>query len=572
MGNKTLKNKVDGIDASFQALVENLMDGVAICDEEGFHLYVNSKFTEITGYSSEELKNISAWQFTKPEDQKKLKKRMKERLAGKTVPSKYERIIIRKDGEEIPVELSTTTTMWRGIKRPMAIVRDLRKNIEAEERYKDLVEKAGIAILIDDKKGHITYFNQRLCEIFGYSEDEIKNMSIDTLVHPDEVAVVMKHHKNRLKGKDAPRSYEFRGIRKDGETIYLEAETILLEKRRKVEGTRSYLWDRTSIKVAEKKLKERESQIRNIMENSTNLFYSHTSDHVLTYLSPQVEQILGYSVKEAMVKWTEFTSDHPINEIGFNYTIKAIETGERQPPYELELVRKDRRKIWVEVREFPHVVNGKTVSISGSLTEITERKNATEALIKSEEQFRLIAENTADNIAITTFDHRVKYLYVSPSLESVIGMKEKDLLGRSFFDFVHPEDKKVIFPLLKNYVAMRLKKLFSGEENKISEMIEYRFKNKAGEWRDFQSTVTIIGDNLLSVTRDITEQKRDRAEILKLKEGLEKEVEAKTKELREKVNDLQRFVDATVERELRMKELFEENEKLKAELKKKSDI
>ncbi len=77
-----------------------------------------------------------------------------------------------------------------------------------------------------------------------------------------------------------------------------------------------------------------------------------------------------------------------------------------------------------------------------------------------------------------------------------------------------------------------------------------------------------LGDNLLSVTRDITEQKRDRAEILNLKEGLEKEVEAKTKELREKVNDLQRFFDATVERELRMKELYEENEKLKIELKK----
>ncbi len=155
------------------------------------------------------------------------------------------------------------------------------------------------------------------------------------------------------------------------------------------------------------------------------------------------------------------------------------------------MVRKDGEKIWVEARDFPHVVNGKTVGIFVIPRGDNREEKAIEALIESEEKFRLIAENTADNIAITTFDARVKYLYVSPSLEKVVGMKEEDLLGRSFFDFVHPEDKKGIFPLLKNYVGMRLKKLFSGKENKISEMIEYRFKNKAGEWRDFQSTVNV---------------------------------------------------------------------------------
>ncbi len=69
--------------------------------------------------------------------------------------------------------------------------------------------------------------------------------------------------------------------------------------------------------------------------------------------------------------------------------------------------------------------------------------------------------------------------------------------------------------------------------------------------------------------RDITDRKRAEQEILKLKDSLEVQVAQKTKELDEQNKHLQRFNDAMVDRELRMKELYDENEKLKEDLKKK---
>ena len=76
-----------------------------------------------------------------------------------------------------------------------------------------------------------------------------------------------------------------------------------------------------------------------------------------------------------MVNWTELTSDNPINEKGLEHTEKAIKTGKAQPPFELELIHKNGKKVWVDVREAPLVENGKTISIVGALTDITERKN-----------------------------------------------------------------------------------------------------------------------------------------------------------------------------------------------------
>ncbi len=125
---------------------------------------------------------------------------------------------------------------------------------------------------------------------------------------------------------------------------------------------------------SEKILQDVEQKQRNILEKSTNLFYSHDINHQLNYMSPQVKDILGYEVEEALVKWTKLISGHPINELGFGSTMRAIETGITQPPYELELIRKDGRKIWVEVREAPVVEYGKTVAIVGSLNDITKHK------------------------------------------------------------------------------------------------------------------------------------------------------------------------------------------------------
>jgi PAS domain S-box-containing protein len=103
---------------NFRDLVENLLDGVAIVDENAYHIYVNPKFVEITGYSVDELLSMTGWDFTRPEDIAKFKQRMKKRMAGEPHKRMYERVIVRKDGTEVLTEVSTTTTVWQGKKTP----------------------------------------------------------------------------------------------------------------------------------------------------------------------------------------------------------------------------------------------------------------------------------------------------------------------------------------------------------------------------------------------------------------------------------------------------------------------
>ena len=143
---KQAEKKLQEREQNFRDLVENLMDGVAIADENAYHIYVNPKFSEITGYSRDELLNMTGWDFTRPQDRAELQQRMKDCMAGKPIQTHYERIIVRKDGIEVPVEISTTTTIWQGKKRPMAIIHDISERRKAEEELRKLKDKLEIKV------------------------------------------------------------------------------------------------------------------------------------------------------------------------------------------------------------------------------------------------------------------------------------------------------------------------------------------------------------------------------------------------------------------------------------------
>lgn len=140
--------------------------------------------------------------------------------------------------------------------------------------------------------------------------------------------------------------------------------------------------------------------------------------------------------------------------------------------------------------------------------DITEQKETEETPNEKGERYRLITENTSDLIAVATFSLNPTYTYVSPAHKKVVGYESSDLIGESVFDLVHPDDKKRLLPLLKKYVGMKAKKLFTGKDSDATERIEVRFRDKSGNWHHMESTVNVMGNELLFISRDITERKQ----------------------------------------------------------------
>jgi PAS domain S-box-containing protein len=129
------------------------------------------------------------------------------------------------------------------------------------------------------------------------------------------------------------------------------------------------------------------------------------------------------------------------------------------------------------------------------------------------EKYRLITEHTSDLIAITTFTLNPIYTYISPSHKRAIGYDPEDLIGKSSFDLIHPDDRKKLLPLLTKYISQKVKGLLTGKELEIFETVQFRVRDKAGNWHYLESTVNLVHDELLFISRDVTERNRAEDEL-----------------------------------------------------------
>jgi len=267
--------------------------------------------------------------------------------------------------------------------------------------------------------------------------------------------------------------------------------------------------DITEQKLMREELRATEQKYRNVVEHSTNMFYAHDAEGILNYVSPQSRYFLGLEPEEAKKRWVEFITDHPINSKGIEVNKKAIKTGKIQPPYELELRTGKGEIIWVEVNEAPLVVNGKTQSIVGSLTDITERKKYESQLKESLKRYHYVSKATRD--AIFDWDTLSNVLHWEDGLTNLFGHKPKDIDSvEHWLEIIHPDDLDGVQESMEHAIKNIQSHLWSRKyrlqkaDGSYAHVIEngYIIRNKSGK------CIRMIG-----TVQDITEDVRNKEAI-----------------------------------------------------------
>ena len=157
---------------------------------------------------------------------------------------------------------------------------------------------------------------------------------------------------------------------------------------------------------------------------------------------------------------------------------------------------------------------GKIIGTQGIQFDITERKLVEEELHQSEERFRSFVEKAND--IVYTLSLNGTFTYVSPNWTEVLGHDLKEVVGKKFEEFIHPEDIEIWQSFLMNFIS----------SDKKRGGIQYRVKHKSGIWRWHSSNSSIIRDSggktisLLGIARDITDQKTAESELQKYTEEL----------------------------------------------------
>jgi PAS domain S-box-containing protein len=382
---------------------------------------------------------------------------------------------------------------------------------ESEERYHRLFESESDAVLIFDAETlKLEDANQAALELFGYSRKQFLS-----LILLDISAEKQKTKKNiRLLREDGsslkhvPLRYM---VKKDGSIFPAEISTgaFVSGGRGKIIGA---IRDVTNRQRSEDELKRTKQRLQHVLTSSPAVIYTCNppGDCATTFISTNVKTELGYD-SEDFVDDRRFWIDHihPDDVAHVKDVILKLKAG---GSYVLEYRFQHKNGSYRWMRDQLRLLcdeNGKTVEVVGSWTDISDIKQAEEALRKSEQQFRELIENSPVGISIIQ-NRRV--VYQNPEQKKIYGLSSESDIAQ-FLNYVHPEDVEKVEQAYQRVASNELKTI----------EIDFRFYPPEGngnkpqmKWLQFRITRFLYQgeDAFLLNAIDISEAKQLENQLL----------------------------------------------------------
>ncbi|WP_081976283.1 sensor domain-containing protein [Ureibacillus manganicus] len=230
---------------------------------------------------------------------------------------------------------------------------------------------------------------------------------------------------------------------------------------------------------------EKLQQLEYVINQSSIVVVSNTEGNII-YVNDLACEISNYSREELIGQ------QHAIlysNEFQTNKQDDIIQTLKKGQIWKGEMLneKKDGSPYWVYATVVP-ILNDqqKTIEYYSISTEITEEKEFAEDAKRTNENYRLIAENTSS--LVTLIDKDGLFQYVSPTFNSVLNYDTNKIMTENFFTLIHPDDFDIVEQDVQTYCKKR----------KESLLMDFRIRDESGEYIDVEATIRIINNSTYS--------------------------------------------------------------------------
>ncbi|MDD5142036.1 PAS domain S-box protein [Methanoregula sp.] len=512
-------------------LVDQSRDGIVTLDQDGRVFEANQRFADMLGYTPDEMKNLHVWDWEAVATKEQLEGMISSVNEG---GDHFETRHRRKDGTLLDVDISTNAAVFSGRKLIFCVVRDISdKNVAAraleasEQKFRSLVEYALEIIFILDLQGNILFSNTAAARALGVdTPEELKGRNAMEFVAPESRKDAIRDFEEVAQGHDAYLA-QYKVITAKGAEIYVESIGKVITYEGKPANLVS-LRDVTARIRAEEAVRQNETRFSALIQNSSDIIRVLDREGKITYESDSAERILGLP-RGSLIGKNPMDYIHPDDlefvrqdlQGVFDWTNSGI-------PTEFRIRKSDGGYIWVEaiannLLDVPGV-NGIVVTTRP----IQQRKEAEDAIRKSEQRLRLALEGADAGF----WDWHV------PSGTAVFSDRFYTMLGYEPGEFsadfdtwtgwIHTDDRKRV-------VADLQRKIQEGESQLE---IEYRMRTKDGGWLWILGRGKVVEKNedgtalrITGVNIDITNRRLLESEIRSLNTVLEQRVKDRTEAL-----------------------------------------
>lgn len=538
----------------------------------GLYDYLSPSVVRFSGYSVQEYQDnpMLLWQIVHPDWRDYLDEVLQELLEGK-VRDEYVFQFIHKSGEVFwasqrhillrdkhghPVAVEGIATDITARKRAEERLR------ASEEKYRFLAENTADAIWTMDDDYCMVYATPSIKDISGYTPEEVQGRPLREMVAEQSIPR-LEEALNQRREAEAEGDYalvsnlELEHIHKNGRTFW--AETVikrLLDDKGRPIGFQGVSRDVTIRREAGAAVAASEARFRTLFEDSPISLWEEDLTRLKFYLDELREQGVTdfrnyfYENPESLAKCASLVTVVDVNKAtlsllgatskdellgnldkiltdssmaAFTEEIIMLASGGREYCGEIANRTLDGDTIWVMVHFYVPDEYQETLSrVIVSLLDVTPRRRAEEALMDSEERYRVLAENSQEGVIVTQSG---SVRYVNRSMMRITGYTADELEELNFADMVHPDDRNEHTP--------RLARLGTGKDKTPLGFFRILTKSGGTKWVNMNVKPIMWGgrDALMFILTDITRYKALESELLIAHAQMENRVRKRTAEL-----------------------------------------
>ena len=434
------------------SVVEHLPMAVFIKDAIDLRvMYWNKASEELFGYSREEVLGKNDYEFLPAQQARYLRANDRQVLAGGELvdiaqaalitPHRGKRIVHSK---KVPLIDETGTPRYL-----LGICRDITEEKladteaaqsaqalrESEAHYRRIVETATEGVWMFDANSKTTFANSRIAEMLGYTVEEMQGRSFFDFMDQESRVQAQAYVERRRQG--IRERHDFKFCRKDGSRLWaIVSATPILDAEGQFVGVLRMITDISDRKQAEEALRESHQQIADILERITDAFFALDHEWHFTYINGEASRLLHQQPEQLIGAnfWDVFPE-----AVGSQVEQQYRQAMQEQVPVIFETFSVPLNS-WLEVRAYP---SGSGLSVFWR--DITEQKQAQNALRKSEEQYRTLASHFP-NGAVLAFDRDLRYTLAEGEALATLGLSKELVEGKTLWEARSPELCEILEP------------------------------------------------------------------------------------------------------------------------------
>ena len=383
---------------------------------------------------------------------------------------------------------------------------------KSERNFRSITEQMADEVFVINSIGILTYVSPVVEKLFGYLPHEVIGHPFTIYLMEEDIPKALQGFDKTLQHKTTNHIFEFKLKRKDGSLFDGEIHLQYYQDQ-DTSGLIGLIHDVSDRKLAKLKAQEMSARFEATIDASQIGTWDWNVQTGEVILNNRWFEIAGYSPEDlapvSIQTWVDLA--HPDDYRDSMKKAEKLFTGEQQY-YEHECRMKHKNGTWIWILDRGSMLNrtadGKPLHMLGTHIDITERKQAEQALRESEIKFRSITEQISELVFVA--DSSGIVTYVSPVIEKLSGYLPDEVIGHSFTEYLAEDEISKIVETFNDAIAHQLK----------NQVIEFKYRKKNGKFLDAEVHSQYYHANdfsgVIGVILDVTDRKLAENQIKKL--------------------------------------------------------